>query len=558
MIVRSLARKEMRILLRDRLSAGLLLGMPVLFIVVLGLLVGEGFGQKPDDRLRVSLVDLDRGLPGLDPGHGLPAQAASTFAFLGQSGPGSLLATATLHSGALEEKRFPHQPWSKVVQQDLRETADLKVELIPSLEEAQRLIRESRRAAIVVLTPDFSARIAKCSFLADGVNPFFRDGVRLDQIGIKILKDETQVTASSIISQVIQVTLLRVILPYMIGDAFEKLSDPSFIDRLGKEVILPIPILGRRPLNSLLRTKKMKLAVGRGVQNSIATQFPKYNLTGKTWAALTKSKSRPDFGLATVVGLGFSPQAPLMMSPMIRKLEEVFERDAGVKETPYRDEGGSGFLNRGAARYQILVPSYTVMFAFSLVLTVGWLFVLERRQGTLKRLRAAPITRGQILLGKFLPCFAIAIFQGIFLLIIGKVIFGMTWGPASWPLVVRFLVLLCIVIPTALTATSMALFIAAFTRSEIQVGIIGSLLVLLMGLLSGCLIPRELMPETMTSISRVTPHAWALDAYRQLLVRSPSATEITPNLQIVARSALVLLGFGLGFLGLAWKSIRLD
>ena len=30
-------------------------------------------------------------------------------------------------------------------------------------------------------------------------------------------------------------------------------------------------------------------------------------------------------------------------------------------------------LHRGAARYQILVPSYTVMFAFMLVLTVGWL-----------------------------------------------------------------------------------------------------------------------------------------------------------------------------------------
>jgi len=49
-----------------------------------------------------------------------------------------------------------------------------------------------------------------------------------------------------------------------------------------------------------------------------------------------------------------------------------------------------------------------VTFSFFLVLTVGWLFAAERRQGTFVRLRAAPITRGQLLLGKFLPALAVA------------------------------------------------------------------------------------------------------------------------------------------------------
>ena len=43
-----------------------------------------------------------------------------------------------------------------------------------------------------------------------------------------------------------------------------------------------------------------------------------------------------------------------------------------------------------------------VLLAFFLALNVGWVFVAERRQGTLKRLRAAPVTRGHILLGKML------------------------------------------------------------------------------------------------------------------------------------------------------------
>src|SRR5207253_7181844 len=127
-----------------------------------------------------------------------------------------------------------------------------------------------------------------------------------------------------------------------------------------------------------------KEALGRGLQNAIQNLFPKYQLTAKTWAALTKSEPLPS-------GNG-----------------------AGVKH--YQGEGGSGWLNRGALRYQLLVPSYTVMFAFFLVLTVGWLFVAERRQGTLKRLRAAPLSRTQILLGKLLPCYSLSVAQGLALL----------------------------------------------------------------------------------------------------------------------------------------------
>ena len=44
-------------------------------------------------------------------------------------------------------------------------------------------------------------------------------------------------------------------LPWMIGRAFEKLSEPSFIDMLGREVRLPSLIPGQTvPLSSFLLT----------------------------------------------------------------------------------------------------------------------------------------------------------------------------------------------------------------------------------------------------------------------------------------------------------------
>ena len=134
--------------------------------------------------------------------------------------------------------------WSDVVQRDLAQTGGIRVERFTTREEAESQVRRVG-AAVLVFGPQFSRRVSQCSFLADGINPFYRDGVNLADLDAKPLIDQTQLTAASIIEQVGQVTMLRVVLPWMIGRAFEKLGDPVFMDLLGKEVpgymLLPAP-----------------------------------------------------------------------------------------------------------------------------------------------------------------------------------------------------------------------------------------------------------------------------------------------------------------------------
>src|SRR5262249_434107 len=135
----------------------------------------------------------------------------------------------------------------------------------------------------------------------------------------------------------------------------------------------------------------------------------------------------------------------------------------------YANRDGSGLFKRGAQRYQVLVPSYTVMFSFFLVLNVGWVFVAERRQGTLRRLQAAPVSRSQVLLGKLVPYFLLSLFQGLFLLAAGRVLFGMRWGPAHWSLGQQLGWLLPVVFSTSLAAMGLAVLVAAVSRTEMQV-----------------------------------------------------------------------------------------
>ena len=56
-----------------------------------------------------------------------------------------------------------------------------------------------------------------------------------------------------------------------------------------------------------------------------------------------------------------------------------------------------------------------------------------------------------------------------------------------------------------------------------QVALYGAVPVLVLALVGGCVLPREMMPEQTQKLTLVTPHGWALDAYRELLNADPSA-----------------------------------
>jgi ABC-type Na+ efflux pump permease subunit len=469
----TIARKDLRLLLRDPRSAVILVIMPLVLILVLGLSIGEAFGRKPDDRIRISVVVEDEGLP--------PDPA----------------------------RDFPPKPWSEVVIDDLTDTADIRVERIATREEAKRLVARGDRAAVVVFRPEFSDRTHRCSFVgpefkANPINPLYRDGVRTDALGVDILANPTQPVGSSVIQQVVQVSLLRVIIPWMIGQAFDLIGTDPFMDRMEKYI----------PQLKLAYPFVSKQRLGEGIQQGIGAFFSNYSFNAKTWAGLTRS-------------------------------EPPETRDEN--RTEFRDENGVFGIKRGTVRYQTLVPAYTVTFAYFLVLTVGWLFVAERRHGTLVRLRAAPLARWQILLGKLLPCLAVSLFQGFFLLLSGKIVFGMDWGPQPWLLVP-------VVAATSLSAVGLAMLVAGLARTETQVAVYGTLLVLVLAGVSGSMMPREMMPEEMRQISRVTPHAWALDAYAQLLSRETAAVDVGQ----VLLACGVLAGFGVAFSLLAWQLLRLD
>lgn len=189
---------------------------------------------------------------------------------------------------------------------------------------------------------------------------------------------------------------------------------------------------------------------------------------------------------------------------------------------------------RGVSSFQLTVPGNAVLFGFFIALTVGMAFAGERRTGTWRRLLAAPVPRWKALVATLVPYALVGACQLAFLFSIGALAFGMRVAGSPAALVLLSLALVgC--------AVCLGLLMASLGGSEKQLGGIASVVLLVMGMLGGCMFPRQLMPAFMQKIGLAVPHGWALDGYHTVLVRQGT------TIADIAPQAAALLAFGAGF-----------
>lgn len=249
------------------------------------------------------------------------------------------------------------------------------------------------------------------------------------------------------------------------------------------------------------------------------------------------------FALKTVspVVIKKSPKLELQIYNASRKSKP--DPEDQLAKLPAAPENEAEPSSMNSIVYQTVVPGYTVMFVFFIVNFMARSFIGEHDMGTLSRLRLAPITRSGMMIGKTVPFLIISLIQTALLFLAGKVLFGMDWGKQPY-------LLLPVMLCTSMAATSLGLMVATIVRTEAQVSAYGNFLVLTMAGISGCMMPRSWQPELMQKLGLVTPHAWALIAYNQIL------NEPKPALTVVVRDCLVLVAFSAAYFTIGWWRSR--
>lgn len=183
-------------------------------------------------------------------------------------------------------------------------------------------------------------------------------------------------------------------------------------------------------------------------------------------------------------------------------------------------------------------PGMTVMFAMFLMLGGGATLVVEREQGTLRRLLVMPIDKASIILGKMLGIFVAGVIQIAVLILAGNFLFDVQWGLSP-------LALALVVISFALSVTGLSIMVAALVRTSSQVGALTTLLVLSMAALGGAWWPLEIVPSWLQTVARLTPVAWAMEGFHDIVTRGFGVTEVLPEVGVLLIFAIVFTLIGI-------------
>lgn len=193
---------------------------------------------------------------------------------------------------------------------------------------------------------------------------------------------------------------------------------------------------------------------------------------------------------------------------------------------------GTAENNKEFSGFNYTAASNLILFMFITSLTAASQIIEARQLGISNRQLAGPVSSTQVMLGQMLSRFVIALFQGLFILGVGILVFDVKWGDplGAGALIVTF----------ALVATGVAMLFGSILRTPQQAGV-GVPLGIGLGMLGGCMWPLEIVSPTMRTIGHLTPHAWAMDGFIELIGSGGKLVDIAPQLGVLLAIALTLI-----------------
>lgn len=200
---------------------------------------------------------------------------------------------------------------------------------------------------------------------------------------------------------------------------------------------------------------------------------------------------------------------------------------------------GEPIFDGALGQFDLGASSQLILFMFLTGLTGSAALIQSRQLGVSRRMLSTPTAARTIIVGEALGRFGVVAVQGLYILFVTLIVFGVNWGDPLGAAAVMTLF--------GLGAAGAAMLMGSVFRNDQQAGGVGVMLGLGLAALGGAMVPVEVMPAGMQQVAKATPHAWALDAFAVLVRQQGSIVDIVPQLGVLSL-------FALGFLSLAaWR-----
>ena len=287
---------------------------------------------------------------------------------------------------------------------------------------------------------------------------------------------------------------------------------------------------------------EMEMQIIQGVlTQTIMSQVPDMFLKGLQQRAVKylglDSGKAFNNAIASAVSRYFGVDADKVFSRLTDTSASVFrnsraQRDFFKNIMDFQSEQlvGKDLTNPWATRS---VGGWAMMFLlFSLTASSVSLFE-EKQNGVVLRILASPISRTQILWGKYLSNMSLGIIQLIVLFAAGALLFKID-------ILSHFLNLVLVVIAASTACTAFGMLLAAISKTSAQARGLGTLLILAMSSIGGAWFPTSFMPDIIQTFSKITIVYWSMDGFLQVLWRGAPLIDILPNLGVLVGIAVII------------------
>lgn len=182
-------------------------------------------------------------------------------------------------------------------------------------------------------------------------------------------------------------------------------------------------------------------------------------------------------------------------------------------------------------------PLLAVFPFVSMFLVTSVAMLRERSTGTLERLLAMPLVKGDLVVGYGLAFGALAVLQTVLAAAVTLGPLGLDVAGPGWLVVL-------LAVADALLGTSLGLLLSAFARTEFQAVQFLPAVALPQLLLAGLLAPRDRMAAPLRWLSDVLPLTYAIEGMQRIGTSARVDRALLADLGVVVGCTAVFLALG--------------
>jgi ABC-2 type transport system permease protein len=194
---------------------------------------------------------------------------------------------------------------------------------------------------------------------------------------------------------------------------------------------------------------------------------------------------------------------------------------------------GDSLFGTNLGQFDVGASSQLVLFMFLTALSGSAALIQSRQLGVTTRMLGTSASAGTIVLGEAVGRLSIAVFQGAYIALVTLFAFQVNWGDITG--------VIAVLLAFGLVGAGAAMLMGAIFSNDQQAGGVSVVVALGMAALGGSMVPMEIFSPTMQTIARFTPHAWANEAFADLVRHDASLVDILPQIGVLLAIAAVLL-----------------